>query len=832
METLDIDIQLYNDDFNCYEFIENSVNDFLNFSKMPIKDPKPKENCLNVPISYDIETSSFIDKNRPINDQRVVIPYSWQIGIYNHCLIGRYIEDINQFMTALKNYLDDHKIKYCKIYIHNLAFEFFHTWRVFENLDAEFLSVDNRTPIEFTLYKKSIRFNDSYQLSNLSLAKTAKGFKRQILKQKPIDYTIIRLPETPLTDDELLYNAYDVYCVNEYIFELLENNPDINYIRDIPMTSTGFVRNKLRNSVGVNIPYENRTPDQQDYYNVLKKCNIGCYEMLEILRKTFSGGFTHSGFFTVGKVHENVSHFDFTSSYPTVLLTEKYPVSSFRNAFEKEKLDVKPTKHTKSYFNAGTEDTVIKNVLFNSSIRKLRDMSIGFLCCITFKGVKLKDDVNDMIISISSDDLSISGVHDRKTAHVYNGRVKECDVITLWLTDVDFYEIKKFYKVDEMNLNACLIARFEYLPFIFRKTILNFYKQKTVLKDTDNEFEYQYNKALLNSIYGMCVTDPIRPEFEIEDNQIKKHLLTEDKEKQDVIKENDRTGKQFIYYPWGVWCTAYARRNLFSAILECGDDYLYADTDSVFIKNFDKHRAYFEKYDKSIKDKITKSLKYEYAVATSDLLMKLTDSQKKMETEKDERVKEKCIKVINDLKARIDRLKSQSLELEDIYNSCKNIKGEFKPLGVWSQEKFCKKFCTIGAKRYVEQFENGELKFTFAGIKKENIKNFFESIFNNDPDKILTTFSNLMWGTIDSINVPTEYSGKTTNTYIDRIQKGDMSNVYDISGNKYNGINYQYMGYGGFYFEKTTFDLVIFPDFDYFRKQIILSQFKNENLGK
>ena len=112
MKTLDIDIQLYNDDFNCYEFIKNSVTDFLNFSKMPITDPKGK--CLNVPISYDIETTSFIDKNRPTDDQRVVIPYSWQIGIYNHCLIGRYIEDINNFMVALKNYLDDYKIKFCK----------------------------------------------------------------------------------------------------------------------------------------------------------------------------------------------------------------------------------------------------------------------------------------------------------------------------------------------------------------------------------------------------------------------------------------------------------------------------------------------------------------------------------------------------------------------------------------------------------------------------------------------------------------------------------------------------------------------------------------------
>ena len=143
LQTLDIDIQLYNDDFNCYDFIENSVMDFLNFSKMPITDPERK--CLNVPLSYDIETSCFTDNNLSPDDNMVVIPYTWQIGIYNHVLIGRYIDDINDFFYDLKKYLDDQKIKSCKIYIHNLPFEFFHTFRVLNNLDKKTLTIDTIT---------------------------------------------------------------------------------------------------------------------------------------------------------------------------------------------------------------------------------------------------------------------------------------------------------------------------------------------------------------------------------------------------------------------------------------------------------------------------------------------------------------------------------------------------------------------------------------------------------------------------------------------------------------------------------------------------------------
>ena len=42
----------------------------------------------------------------------------------------------------------------------------------------------------------------------------------------------------------------------------------------------------------------------------------------------------------------------------------------------------------------------------------------------------------------------------------------------------------------------------------------------------------------------------------------------------DRYNEN-KSHKRFTYYPWGLFVTAYARRNLWTGIVEFGDDYIY-----------------------------------------------------------------------------------------------------------------------------------------------------------------------------------------------------------------------------------------------------------------
>ena len=124
--------------------------------------------------------------------------------------------------------------------------------------------------------------------------------------------------------------------------------------------------------------------------------------------------------------------------------------------------------------------------------------------------------------------------------------------------------------------------------------LIKLYQDKTTLKGVEGkEQEYQHAKGLLNSTFGMCCTD------------ISKDLVTYidnwDVEKADIsenLKKYNNSPKRFLFYPWGIFICALARRNLWSGILEFGNDYVYADTDSIKCMNIDKHLKYITEYNR------------------------------------------------------------------------------------------------------------------------------------------------------------------------------------------------------------------------------------------
>ena len=617
----------------------------------------------NLAMSFDIETSSFYeDKNGVIytNDDyrklkhtvkadKKAIMYIWQFAIEDNVIIGRTWNDFLYFCKKLYDFLNL-KERYIIVYVHNLSYEFQFICKWFNWVDI--FADSERKPIK-AMTDTHFIFKCSYRLSGYSLEVLANNLKSHNIKKMvgDLDYNLIRNSKTPITQEELKYCENDVLIVTSYIDEQIN---EFGNIEKIPLTQTGKVRRYVRKQC-----FQNK-----EYQYFIKDLTIEKPEYM-LLKNAFMGGFTHCNAMYTNKICKNVTSYDFTSSYPTVLISEKYPMSKGKEVYI-------------------TTETELLNLIKNYCV----------LVDLQFTNIKTSF-MYEQIISYSK-------CRNVKNPLINNGRIVQADTLTITCTDIDFLNIKDFYKWDNIKIGLCYIYKKDYLPKEFIKTILHLYKSKTELKGVDGkEVEYLHSKELLNSLYGMCVTSIVHDTVSFNGNE----WTTENGNLDEELKNYNTDKNRFLFYHWGVWCTAYARNNLYTGIKECRDDYIYSDTDSIKIFNADRHKIYFEEYNKWIVQKLEKCLKY------------------------------------------------HNIPID--YISPKTIKGESKTLGIWDFDGFYTDFKTLGAKRYIFR-KDDKLNITVCGLSKKSGKEFIEN-----QQKPFLFFN-------DGMYVDCEHTGKMTHTYIDR----------------------------------------------------------------
>lgn len=626
----------------------------------------------NVPCSFDIETSSFMQ-----GGQKVAIMYEWTFGINGLVVIGRRWDDFFPMLEKIVDYLGLSTDTRLVVYVHNLAYEFqfIRKWLEWEKV----FSISNRKPI-YAVTTSGVEFRCSYLLSGYSLAKIGENLRTYHIKKMvgDLDYEKIRHSETPMTDVEIGYCVNDVKVVMAYIAEKITTDGDISRI---PMTKTGYVRNFCRKKCY----YEEKRTRKKKSYKYLRYMEImkGLHldvEEYKQLKRAFQGGFTHANPFYSGKVLENVSSDDFTSSYPAVMVAEQFPMSSSERVQIESKADF---EHNLKYY-----------------------------CClfdVEFIGLRP--------IIFYENYISRSRCWGVEKAVLNNGRVVSADHLFTTVTEQDFLIIRKFYTWEHMRIGNFRRYRKGYLPKDFVLSILTLYGDKTTLKGVDGkEVEYLSGKEMLNSTYGMTVTDIIRDEVTYKDDEW--GVEVPDYEK--AIADYNESRSRFLFYPWGVWVTAYARRNLFTGILAFGEDYVYSDTDSIKSLHRERHTDYIEKYNKIIQTQLENAM--DYHGLSYDLIRP------------------------------------------------KTIKGVEKPLGVWDYEGTYDKFKTLGAKRYMVE-KDGDINITVAGLNKKACVPYMLEKWG---DKVFENFS-------DNLYIPPEHTGKNTHTYIDDERRGIVT---DYLGNR------------------------------------------------
>lgn len=679
---------------------EEELKDFKDWHYWKCPDPKVyKHKTLGLfddnIFTLDIETVSlFEDENgdfKPFDyskdaewyktHEKVCCPYLWQFGSEFQYFYGR---DLNDFEIILKELADPDITKF--IYIHNSEYEtqFLldiicrNHWTISETCARQ-----KRQPIQYKINEINIVIRCSYQLTNLSLANSAKKFTDLKKAVGELDYSIPYSPLSKLPENAMYYALMDVKTLS-HIIEHFRSK--YGHIKRIPLTQTGTVRRAIQKDCG--------------YWYIRKQWDkVPPYQIYLALMAAYTGGICHGNILYLNQTIKSYTHgriwsYDFSSSYPYIMTCFKLPLCPFRQICEEqEKMYKKNDTHA---------------ILYH----------------VRFKNVKSK--YWNHFIPI----YKMAKVEDRDKLIIDNGRLSKYEgTFEMFLTDYDFDMIKQTYYIEETEVIRMWASYKDYLEPEMVDFIITKYANKTKLKgvtseDGSIEAFYQSEKEQINCMYGISCQNVLKQGIEFHpENEGKldkfglpldiwsingltqEGELEEDfaKEKLDDMKSSFST----LFFPMacGCWITSIAKCNLFKNVIKLDKNVLYYDTDS--IKGFgDGVEAVVDEYNKEVEERIKAS-----AEANN-----------------------------------IDIEKYKPLDVNGVCHPIGYFDNETFNHKTGKDEPYLA-FKTIGAKKYMYQTADGKNHLTMSGVRKQAVKalgfNTFRTgteIGYRDADKLLRLY--------------------------------------------------------------------------------------------
>lgn len=623
----------------CVSDIIKSIPIARNYSKRKKADKTLFRNCM---CAFDIETT-YLD------DVEQSIMYIWQFAVMDlrneniwYCF-GRTWE---QFTKLLDSFY--HEGITVLVWVHNLSYEFqfMRHWLPFRK--DKIFALKSRKVVRADI--DGAQFRCSYIQTNKSLDAFTRdmGVVHQKLSGVEFDYSKKRYPWTEMTTEELQYCCNDVVGLLEAMRVRMRMENDTLY--SLPLTSTGYVRRLAKEAM------------RKFNHNQLQAmmCDVDVYKLL---RLEFRGGDTHANRYHVNKILENVASYDRASSYPDVMLNYRFPMSAFtpRMITDIDELEKKC---------------------------QIRDCC--FIAVFTITNLQQRD------IYYGAPYLSLDKAVEISGQVVDNGRVLSADKAVYVFNDIDWKIVKSEY-VGEVEISQVYIAKYEYLPQAFRDLVIDLFHKKTSLKNVNGqELNYMRSKELINSLYGMCAQNPVKPDVIYMDEPDQAFTLEDIVDIGEKLEKYNK--KAFLLYAWGCWVTAWARLKLKEMINIVGDNFVYCDTDSVkFLVRDDYNRivARIEEYNQGLKE--------------------LSISNKGYADDK---------------------------------------KGITHYLGVYEYEETYKQFKTLGAKKYAYTRQDRTFKITIAGVPKKagaremgTIKNFNVGFVFRNSGKLESVYNDSDYGT-------------------------------------------------------------------------------------
>lgn len=504
-------------------------------------------------ITMDIETTTI---NRGTDN---AIAFTYSICVYgaNKCFLFRTWKDYLEFISRLTGRLGTTYNMRLVCYVHNLPYEF-QFMRDFMNIEEVFATQKRKV---VKCFCEGIEYRCSYKLTNMGLARFTDSIpciEHGKLSGADFDYSKFRTPSTYLSPVELAYIYNDVAGLYEALDYTLTH--DVYNVATIPLTSTGFVRNDLREAMQKN-------PENRELF-IRTALDQRLYGMLRAARR---GGNTHCNPCYADLELEDLMSMDMSSAYPAVMVQTKFPMSAF--------LPV-PVDRRDSF-----EDYVY-------------DGSWACLLDVTFYNIK----VNNL-----STIPYIPKAHCTQLFNIVgdNGRVLEAECLSMVITDIDYKIIKDTYNWTSVTCRDCFVSKYDYLPMELRQAVIEMYRKKTTLKDGD-PYYYMKIKNKFNAYFGCMLTDICQDEVVYHPHNPVPFSEEKTADYQTQLDRYYRSRNSFLSYQHGVWVTARCRERLQKAINGLKRDMVYCDTDSA--KFFDEpvNRQVFEQLNDEIRTEIFK----------------------------------------------------------------------------------------------------------------------------------------------------------------------------------------------------------------------------------
>lgn len=519
-------------------------------------------------IMADTETSkqtkNRIDlQGRPVPVINYVVAWTLSIRAANHNIVTLWGRRPDELALCIEKITDSMRGDETFIYFHNLSYD----WEFIRKfLICQFGTPKRQlnTKPHYPIYIQWDRFviKDSLILAQRSLEKWT--IDMDVDHKKSVgkwNYDKIRCQDEEFTTDELEYIEHDtlagVECLDRHC-QIHKKN-----VASIHMTATGIPREQV---------YKRGKPNRAKEKFLSMHLE---FEQQKQMDHVFHGGFTHGNrhFVDLAFTQDLIREFgyrqdpfirsaDFASSYPYIMLSEKFPMEKFTSYHDCKMQDVLTSRNYAYY---------------------------GRLCLVK---PRLKDDFQPMpYLQYSKTVMTINPVLD-------NGRILCAEYVEIWVSDPDIEIINNMYDCDFHIIKDVNIAFKDYLPRWLTDYVFQCFENKSKLKGKDPVL-YAISKATINSIYGMMVQKVFAADI-VEDYQTGE-WTTESEFTEEKYQEYLDNRKKILPYQWGVWITAYACRNLFE-LGSCFDLWLYSDTDSCYGLGMDSDQL--QSYNDTCKEKL------------------------------------------------------------------------------------------------------------------------------------------------------------------------------------------------------------------------------------